>query len=101
MKTGVRWWIRFCVKIGTEPLLYTEADLPLSFETKRSVEGKLLLFMMWMARHKHGKKGQEKKFLAEAFEPCDVPWHQNSTSRKYFVHELPIVFNLAPCGEIP
>ena len=64
MKTGVRWWIRFCVKIGTEPLLYTEADLPLSFEAKRSVEGKLLLFMMWMARHKHGKQGQEKKFLA-------------------------------------
>ena len=61
MGTGVRWWIRFCVKIGMDPLLYTTDQLPLTFEDKRAVEGKLLLFMMWMGRYRYGK---EKKCLA-------------------------------------
>jgi len=46
MTTGTRWWIRFCTETGFDPLLFTQADLPLSFEQQTEVESRLVLFIM-------------------------------------------------------
>ena len=57
MTTGTRWWIRFCTETGFDPLLFTQADLPLSFEQQTGVESRLVLFIMWMGRYRYKKKG--------------------------------------------
>lgn len=60
MTTGTRWWIRFCTKTGFDPLLFTQDDLPLTFEQQTGVESRLVLFMMWMSRYRYKKKNSNE-----------------------------------------
>lgn len=75
MVTGVRWWIRFCHELAMDPLLYTRDELPLSHVEQVQVESKLLLYTMWLARH---------RFTVKAIsEPQSL---RGSTLRAYAIH---------------
>ena len=59
MRTGVRWWIKFCVAMELKSyVLYTEEEMPLSWERQRQVELLLVCFMQWLSRIEPAIRGK-------------------------------------------
>ena len=103
MRTGIRWWVKFCMAMGmVQMVLYTAAELPLSFVRRREVELLMLCFMQWLSRIDPPIRGKTIGGYCDHVQMwmqhflCGVPFREVlgslgriSAMRKAFVRERP------------